>query len=227
MENETSSRFLRTISEWWEDLKRPEASNRLIAIFTIVIALTGILYTVFAGFQWREMNKSSVLINRAWVGVKQPIWLSNLTLDAKNAKANYIITIKNYGPSVALNVAVSARVVVGPQYIIPTVYTTCEEASQESNAVMVQAGNPNYSEKAIGDSIFPSEEEGKHFSETAVQGRDTDISKGIFVVGCIIYKDQFGNQRRTRFHHGEMGAEMDQLTFPLAMYQFLGFNDAT
>jgi len=57
------------ISRWWRKLE--QHSNRTIATFTIVIALTGIVYTFFAGGQWDEMKTSNGLSQEALESVQR------------------------------------------------------------------------------------------------------------------------------------------------------------
>jgi len=67
---EQSLRYLPDgISLWWRKLE--QHSNQTIAAFTIVIALTGIIYTVFAGAQWGQMKTSNRLNQEALESVQR------------------------------------------------------------------------------------------------------------------------------------------------------------
>jgi hypothetical protein len=55
-----------SLARIWTFVKAPERSNALVAIFTVVITLTGIIYTVFAGLQWSAMKNSIRIDQRAW-----------------------------------------------------------------------------------------------------------------------------------------------------------------
>jgi hypothetical protein len=51
------------VLRWWDALKETEKTNRIIAIFTMVIAITGIVYTFFAGEQWKAMERQLTQLN--------------------------------------------------------------------------------------------------------------------------------------------------------------------
>src|SRR6266852_5856741 len=51
---------LQFIGRWWNHLGDTQNSNRVVAVFTIVIALTGILYARYAAKQWDVMQKSFI-----------------------------------------------------------------------------------------------------------------------------------------------------------------------
>lgn len=51
----------------WDWVKNPKHSSAVQAIFTAVIMVTGILYTVFAGLQWSVTNDSLISVQRAFV----------------------------------------------------------------------------------------------------------------------------------------------------------------
>jgi hypothetical protein len=50
---EESMSFVKT---WWTFVKNPDHSSAVVAMFTIVIAFTGILYAVFSYLQWHTMS---------------------------------------------------------------------------------------------------------------------------------------------------------------------------
>jgi len=53
---ETNMNF---IEKWWHFVVDPQNSGAVIAIFTVVIAVTGIFYTAFAAFQWRATRSAA------------------------------------------------------------------------------------------------------------------------------------------------------------------------
>jgi hypothetical protein len=71
---------------WWDFITEPKHANAIMAIFTMLIFVTGALYTVFAGLQWCANQKAAdaaasaaktakdtlVLDQRPWVDGKQP-----------------------------------------------------------------------------------------------------------------------------------------------------------
>jgi hypothetical protein len=57
------------ISRSWRFVKDPNHSGAVVAIFTIVIASTGIVYTIFAALQWTVMREAFIAANKPAVGV--------------------------------------------------------------------------------------------------------------------------------------------------------------
>lgn len=47
-----------TIKRWWEHIETPSGHNRTIAICALFTLVTAVVYTVFAGKQWREMRSA-------------------------------------------------------------------------------------------------------------------------------------------------------------------------
>jgi hypothetical protein len=180
---------------------------------------------IFEG-QLTEMHNDTILNHRAWIGVDRPIELDSIVLDPKDAKANYVVTLRNYGSSVALHVGISAYAVVRAQDIFPRLHTACDEAASTSNGIMAESSGRFLPEQAMGDSLFPSQEEGRHFQNQRIEHPEMDSSKIIYVLGCVVYCDQFRQQRRTRFFHVYFSdGDMSRLRFPVLLYQFGGFND--
>ena len=63
--------------------------------------------------------------------------------------------------------------------------------------------------------MFPSDGWGFWFNDTAM--RPDSNPQGLFIVGCIVYKDQFGIRRETRFCHSY--ADVNTIKFPAFLYQ--------
>jgi hypothetical protein len=105
---------------WWDHLGDSKNSNRVVAIFTIIIALTGIAYAAFAAMQWCVMRQSFIAANMPSVGVSM-VEVRHLNFDGqgkpiqsetrtdKSTSLGFIVTIKNSGSITAENFAASWR----------------------------------------------------------------------------------------------------------------------
>lgn len=214
------------IKKWWHNLKtwwhraRPSRQN-LNLFLTFVIAAS----TFVAALQLIEMHNATIVSQRAWIGVSRPIELDALNLDQKGAKASYVVTFKNYGPSVALHVALSARVVVNSLEVFPTRQLVCKEATGMTNGIAYEPGSQFGTEHGLGESLFPLDEEEMRFTNQPIDHPELAQNGPLFLIGCIVYRDQFGHQRRTRFTDMYYG-DLKNSTFPLSLNPFTGLNDA-
>jgi hypothetical protein len=136
-------------------------------------------------------------------------------------KVSFIVTVKNFGNSVALGTAVDARAI--------TAWSEMRLASDSACANSLQMSRlSNYRAFAINQFplprmtsgvMFPSETTGRHFANAEVKGGEIPIT--LMIVGCISYQDQFGKQRRTRFCYGggENLGKYEATTAPVLIYQ--------
>jgi hypothetical protein len=76
-------------------------------------------------------------------------------------------------------------------------------------------------ERIVGDSMFPNDEVGRWFQEDKIP-----LADGFYIVGCVVYKDQFGKERHTKFCNWYQGANIVNETPPIFLYSFFGLNDA-
>ena len=95
----------------WQFIIEPKHSNALIAIFTVLICVTGIWYTIFAALQWGAM-KDSNQISRASLESVQRAFVSLQTLrvdrfnQVNNVKSWQISpTWENTGATPAVDIA--------------------------------------------------------------------------------------------------------------------------
>jgi hypothetical protein len=205
---------------------RSKFTDIVMVVLTVLIFAAAFWSALIFDGQLSEARKATVLSQRAWIGVSQSVELDTLHLDSTPEQTKFIIPIHNYGNSVALHIAIEARVVVTVGEIIPTLVSNCEKAQSESGANIQLAGT-GYNENAAGDSLFPSQEENRHFFQNQIDAsRWTTANGGVFVVGCIFYDDQFGKQHRTRLVYGAIGEDPKMVKLPGVLYQFVGFNDA-
>jgi hypothetical protein len=104
------------IQRWWYFVKDPKHASAVTAIFTVVIAFTGIVYAVFSYLQWdamsgqlKEMKSNSALQKKtAAVQFGLPVisinWLGMFTL-GENEVPHFIVRIQNNGKTNAESVS--------------------------------------------------------------------------------------------------------------------------
>jgi hypothetical protein len=196
--------------------------KKAVEISAIVIAFT---YATLTFLQWTALKHSIELSNRAWVGVSRPVEVTAVNYDAKNAKASYIVSLKNYGPSVALHVGIAAQVTTNLMQLVPLLQKDCKDAKGMANGLYISPVE-KFAENILGETLYPSNEEGRYFDDQSFQPYPgIETPKELYVVGCIAYKDQFGNLRQTRFCNWYYG-NLKEAKFPLFLYSFFGLNDA-
>jgi hypothetical protein len=171
------------------------------------ITMVGVLiYTGVTIYEWREMHESTVISQRAWVGPPSPAVIYSLELGQPGSRVNFTVPIRNFGQSVALHVVAWAEMSFAENKIDATVKETCANATSISNGIFFDPEarlNGVYKEvrpnRPFGNILFPGQEMPMIFAGTGAPNPD---SKQLMIIGCIVYKDQFGTQRRTRFCFG-------------------------
>jgi hypothetical protein len=114
------------IQRWWHFVKDTTHAGAVTAIFTVVIAFTGIVYAVFACLQWttmsgqlNEMKSSSALQKKtAAVQFGLPLisinWLGMFEL-RENKAPHFIVRIQNNGKTNAESVSFAMGIKFGDQ----------------------------------------------------------------------------------------------------------------
>jgi|SRR5581483_6429967 len=226
----TPSEFLKLIRNWLEHYwDAPREASRwtdlaMVVLTVLIAAFAGWSAWIFQG-QLTEAQRNTVSSQRAWVGIDRPIALSSLTFNDKHeGKASYVITIKNFGNSVALSTAVLAEATFALDQIEPIVHSDCEAASVMSRGRIDNAASLGFHDPLSAGTLFQGDGVGYHFNDKPIkQGK---LAFRFTIVGCVVYRDQFHNERHTRFCY-TLSADPKQTTFPAFMYQCeLGPNDA-
>lgn len=177
------------------------------------------IYAAVAGYQLVELRRSIEVSNRAWIGVSRPVSITSIDSRGPEPVVTYVVTVKNYGPSVAQHLYPSAHIVTRAFDLLEQAHNSCKEAEMGSNGIMVNAGSKS-AEHVIGDSMFPGDEYGRWFSGKFIAG------DGFYIVGCVAYRDQFGKERHTQFCNWYQGTDLMKEKLPILMYSFLGLNQA-
>jgi hypothetical protein len=168
---------------------------------------------------WHDANRNFIAGQRAWVGVDRPVTLESLA----EGGIKYTVTIKNFGNSVALDIGLHAKAIIGWDKMKPAIEETCKQAADFSNVrrFKVVTNFGDFPQQISTGDLFPSDVSGHHFSDTIEKGTS---ESPLTVVGCIVYRDQFGKERRSRFCYQ---STKEDATFPRLIYQcVVGPNDA-
>jgi len=111
-EQKPMNKLMELIRGWLNHLGDAQNSNRVVAIFTIVIAITGIIYAVFAGKQLGVMRDTFNAANKPSVGVNHVgVWHIGRDKEGKITRSemktvdttalSVAVEIKNFGQVVA------------------------------------------------------------------------------------------------------------------------------
>jgi hypothetical protein len=198
-------------SRLWRFIVEPKHSNALVAIFTILIFVTGAFYAVFAALQWGTMKgqlEQMVSSTRPWVGVEPGAGLqvSQITFDEQgNAKATIAVSAKNYGNSPARNVMAIATLVI-LQDERPVIH---DEIRDSCDRV-----------EDIGAILFPGCSVARQWS-SKVTADKFKVGPGVgpplfiaYVVGCIGYRDTSGSVHHTGFaYRDQVPGKNEAMTF--------------
>jgi len=177
------------------------------SLHTSEVSVTGLLVTVLIAAIYflqllsmqdtvKEMEKQTRLSVRPWIGLDEgpnAIETTPLQIDKDgNASLVYKIVTKNYGNTPATNVWAMANLVVADD--LNTVYE--QQGYACGDAVI---GKPD-----IGLVLFQGRDRQftSYPSTTMISVKHKNGQIGIWLAGCIGYRDQFGYLCRTKFIWG-------------------------
>jgi hypothetical protein len=187
---------------WW---KIALDVGMLLSAVGAVVAAT--FYAGMSHSMWREMQtqtciqrEASINADRAWVGLAGTPGAQVSSLKQKEFTAQILLGLKNYGRGPALNVMASSGLATHG-HVQDTIAASCNlifpfVGLRPSNPVSFSG---DVSKTQWGEILFP----GESFSTgTNTQGDSADIvGQEVFVVGCIVYKDQFRRPHWTKFSY--------------------------
>ena len=201
------------------------------ATWSAVIA--AMIYAGITLFQWRDAHQNFVANQRAWIGINGSVRINAISLEKDGSgKISFTVPTKNFGNSVALDIAMEGEGINGYDPMDAASIETCQTATTLSNVRYlkhVRVPNPsgmpefNLPQQISPGLMFQAESSVHSFPERLV--KTSKVVLGVAVIGCIVYKDQFGKQRRTRFCYGGIGSgtiTAGSLLSPCV----LGINDA-
>lgn len=184
----------------------------LIAISTFGLLIAAIVAGVIYGHQLGAMKRTlretqqqtciqreaSINAERAWIGLANTPQVEITSLQQKQFLANIHIEIENFGKGPAFNVYSLSRFATHG-HIQDVIETNC-------NLIFPFVGlhpfpaNLGLSTTQTGSLIFPGQP--PISAGTSTEGNSTDIlGQEVFVVGCIVYRDQFQRPHWTKFSY--------------------------
>jgi hypothetical protein len=192
----TASQVLRCLVVWLHgfhlDREKPKFTDWLTVILTLLVAIAAFMSALIFQGQLDEARKSTRLSVRPWIGLDEgdkAIETSPLQIDANgNVSILYKISGKNYSNSPASNVWASANLVVADD-----TSTVDEQQGYACGDAMI--GKPD-----IGMVLFQGKDrtfnETPGFTKINLKHKNSQI--GVWLTGCIGYRDQFGYLCRTK-----------------------------
>ncbi|SRR6266571_1830315 len=200
------------IKRWWGFVKDPQHSGAVVAIFTIVIAITGILYTTVSVLQWCANNKAADAAKSAADTARKQLemmrpWLTSefvptgLMFKEDGGFLGLNITIANTGNSVAKSITAWTELWIDTRTLLSEGSRYCE--------IPKNAQNKDFQGGAI---LFP----GQHYTFYQPAAATTEIIEKalksgdfkdqqmvtIYVITCIDYRstlDTEHHQTRSYF----------------------------
>lgn len=196
----TPSEMMRRFVVWLRGFhwnrEKAKVTDWLVVGLTLAVAVAAVWSAwVFQG-QLHEAQKSTRLSVRPWVGLDEggAIETTPLQIDESgNVSLTYTIRAKNYSSSPATNVWAAANLVIADD--LTTVY---EQQGFACSDAMI--GKPD-----IGLVLFQGKERVFNsmpaFTKITLK-HGSGFQIGIWMAGCIGYRDQFGYLCRTKFIWG-------------------------
>src|SRR6266853_1218431 len=187
----TPSEFLILVADWLRSRKdapreSSKAADWILAGLTIAIAIAAFWSAFIFQGQLTEAKKQTRLSVRPWVGLDEgpnAIETSSLQIDKDgNASLVYKIVAKNYSSTPAANVWAMANLVVADD--LNTVYEQQRYACGDAVIGKPDIGLVLFQGRDRQFTMYPS--------TTKISVKHENSLIGIWLAGCIGYRDQFG-----------------------------------
>jgi hypothetical protein len=169
-------------------------------------------------------QQASINAERAWVGLDGPPQVEVGSLKQKTYTAQINLNIKNFGKGPALNVFTGSQIALHG-HVAETLTATCNLIFP---FVGLQPTGPVTSSEDItklhwGQLIFPNQ---PLLTGTNIVDESTDVlGQEVFIVGCIVYKDQFEQPHWTKFSYST-GPYVTQVVRDAASFRHLYISSA-
>ncbi|SRR6266566_1759910 len=146
--------------------------------------------------QLRENHNALIQVQRAWVGPSQPIKVVTYNLGPPQIILSYQVFLKNFGPTVALNVIPAVSAAPGINRLDQTMDVNCESAERLSKGDLPPGQQQPIPGGRLGQTLFTNEERTIPYGSS--EPSDPTLTT-LYIAGCISYRDQFDIRHRTRF----------------------------
>lgn len=180
----------------------------LTVIAAIVLAVLTLCTLLIFNGQLAQMKhqtciqqEAAVNAERAWVGLAETPQVDTTSLRRKRFSANIRLSIKNFGHGPAFNVFAGSRFAIHG-HVQQAITSMCNLLFPfvGIKPTAPVASSENIQGTQWGEILFPNQP--PYVASTNWEGESSKIiGQEVFVVGCIVYKDQFGNPHWTKFSY--------------------------
>jgi hypothetical protein len=196
-------------------------------VVLIVYTIATVIYACITHRMWNEMQmqsciqrEASINAERAWVGLEGSPQVEATPLREKKFNSTIKIALKNFGKGPAFNVFSGARFATHG-HVLDTITSTCNLIFP---FVGLKPSSPVYGSEGItnqqwGSVIFPDSPPFIAAHDTTAESASV-LGQEVFVVGCIVYKDQFRNPHWTKFSYST-GPFVTQVVRDASSFQHL------
>jgi len=196
-------------SRIWAFVKAQEHSNAVVAIFTGVITVTGIIYTIFAGLQWSVIGSQLDVMRkdqRAWIeasGVSAASGTGVTINIMAGQPASYPIKFINTGKTPARNIDASIFVNIlndAEDPPLANVESLVEHNGTTAYGVNKISAGIVFPNRDFGHSVIVLDEHGgpQNATEREVEALRNGTAY-VAVYGIVTYDDVFKIHHWTRF----------------------------
>ncbi len=201
----------KTEKNWWDKLK-PFVEILGIALLAAYTTYTVKMYRVnktaadaaqqsanAAADSVRATREATHADQRAWVGLASPVLVGIQSIAPHKLRASIVVHIKNFGKGPAFKAMIDARMAVAPN-VDSQVQSSCNLVFPFVGLKPTWPGgvsDPNSLKRQWGQIIFPNGEftQGANYGDDVIDAAD----KVVYVIGCIVYQDQFTDPHWTKF----------------------------
>jgi hypothetical protein len=202
-----------------------------IFLLNIATFIAVVWYACTTRNMWTEMrtqtciqHEASINAERAWVGLSETPKVEVSPMTQKQFTATITLPLKNFGKGPALNVFSGSQFATHG-HVQDTIANTCNLIFP---FVGLKPSRPVVSTEDIpksqwGQVLFPSQ---PLTAPHDTSGEPSSVLlQEVFVVGCIVYKDQFRNPHWTKFSYST-GAFANQVVRDASSFQHLYISSA-
>ena len=208
----------------------------VVQVFTFLAATGAAGAAIYYGWvttrMWGEMQTQTCIqreasenAERAWVGLADPPRVTVTSLSAKTFQSQTKLDIENFGKGPALNVF-SGSFFALHGHVLNAIESSCNllfpfVGLKPSWPV---SSSTDISKEQWGMVLYPNQP--PFVNEHDSNGKSSDyIGQEVFVVGCIVYKDQFGHPHWTKFSYST-GPYVTQIVRDASAFQHLYVSSA-
>lgn len=183
------------IRHLFEIIRDPQNSNAIVAIFTVLIFLTGFAYTIFAALQWDQMRKATKATQRQ-IGDSEAVQSARLIIEDFRADVtqgqpgqgtfitgNFVVT--NVGPTVASEIYETHA--TGGSVMPPEALPTLKPTPVPNGPSLAPGKSRSYA-IAVQEGSWEQVQQGKWFWSFSIAVSYKDIfGKSTVISDCFVY----------------------------------------